>query len=353
MFRSNGDLLYIGKAKSLKHRVNSYFRQREKHSEHILDMLSQAKSLSYSVTKTALEAALKESDEIKVFDPPFNIALRLSNEGPVFSTRDLRLFRPKPDFQYSLGPLPSKKYIEPLSFLMDFLNGKLSLITPEIIQKILATPEEYSPEPILFLDGLKEFKKQKNDVLKIPATFPSLLKMGSFLWKEKLTEQAERRLQTEEEKNSLVLKPDPPQKKKKNTSIHWTPENLAKVLSHIIRIGSYQIRRSRWLCLLTESSLIWESRERGTDWKNLVVIQGGRPCFKDPIRSSQDPPPLTEQEKSFLEKQNNFDIFTYDRMRILCTEIRRILQEEREVRLNLGPKLSLNSAQLREVLKWV
>ena len=215
MFRSNGDLLYIGKAKSLKHRVNSYFHQGGKHSEHILDMLSQAKFLTFSVTKTALEAALKESDEIKVLDPSSNIALRLSDEGPVFSTRDLKRFSQKPDHQYRIGPLPSKKYIEPLSFLMDILNRKITLFTPEIIKKTLATTEEYAPESLLFIKGIKEFKKQNNNFLKSPVTFPSLLKMGTKLWKEKLDRQAEKQLQTETETDTLVLELDPPKKMKK------------------------------------------------------------------------------------------------------------------------------------------
>ena len=353
MLRSNGDLLYIGKTKSLKNRVNSYFRQREKHSEHILDMLSQAKSLTFSKTKTALEAALKESDEIKVFAPPYNIALRLSNECPVFSKKNLNQFKKKPDFHYRIGPLPSKKYIESLSFIMDFLNGKISHITPEIIKKTLAASEEYSPESALFLKGLQEFKKQNNNLLKIPVTFQSLLKLGSILWKKNLVKQAKRRLQSEVAKNMLVLKTDPPKKKKKNRSVFWTPESLAKTLSHIIRIGTFQIRRSRWLYLLTESTLIWERREEGSDWNNLVVFKNGLPCFEDPISASQEPPLPIGYGKSSLEKQNNFDVFTYDRMKILTTEIRRILEEERTVLLRLGPKLLLKSDQLRDVLKWV
>lgn len=40
MYRSKGDLLYIGKARSLKKRVNSYFSGKKQHAEHILEMLS-------------------------------------------------------------------------------------------------------------------------------------------------------------------------------------------------------------------------------------------------------------------------------------------------------------------------
>ena len=50
MLRSNGDLLYIGKATSLKHRVNSYFRQKGSQAEHILEMLSQATDLDVTLT---------------------------------------------------------------------------------------------------------------------------------------------------------------------------------------------------------------------------------------------------------------------------------------------------------------
>ncbi|MCJ7582967.1 MAG: GIY-YIG nuclease family protein [Candidatus Aminicenantes bacterium] len=353
MLRSNGDLLYIGKATSLKHRVNSYFSQNGKHSEHILDMLSQAKSLSYSVTKTALEAALKESDEIKVFDPPYNIALRLSAGGPVFSTRDLRQFCQKPDNQYRIGPLPSKKHIEPLSFIMDFLNGKTLPLTSEILGKTLAAPEEFSPEPPLFLEGLKEFKKQVNNSGENPITFQTLMKMGTRLWKESLDKQVKKRLQVEMEKDTLVLKSKSLKKKKRDLAFHWTPGRLAKVLSHIIRIGTFQIRRSRWLYLLTESTLIWERREGEKNLKNLVTFKCGLPCFEDPLPISQQPIFPTGQKKAPLEKQNNFDIFTYDRMRILTAEIRRILEEKRTVQIQLGPKLLLKSEQLIEILKWV
>jgi hypothetical protein len=353
MFRSNGDLLYIGKAKSLNHRVNSYFHQRGKHSEHILDMLSQAKSLTFSVTKTALEAALKESDEIKVLTPSFNIALRLSDDGPVFSTGDLKRFSQKPDHQYRIGPLPSKKYIEPLSFIMDILNRKITLFTPEIIKRTLATSEEYAPESLLFIKGIKEFKKQNNNFLKSPVTFPSLIKMGTNLWKEKLDRQAEKRLQTKTESDTLVLETDPPKKMKKKLSIHWTPKRVAKALQYIIRVGSFQIRRARWLYLLTESTLIWERDERGMNRKNLVVFKNGLPSFEDPIPGSKEIPIPTGYWKSSLAKQQNFDVFAYDRLRIFTTEIRRILEEDRTATLRFGPKLLLKSEQLREVLKWI
>ncbi|RJQ83930.1 MAG: hypothetical protein C4519_05935 [Desulfobacteraceae bacterium] len=76
MRRANGDILYVGKAKSLRQRVNSYFRGSAAHAEHILEMLTQARALDFAATASALEAAVLESDEIKRHCPPYNIALR-------------------------------------------------------------------------------------------------------------------------------------------------------------------------------------------------------------------------------------------------------------------------------------
>jgi DNA polymerase III epsilon subunit-like protein len=90
MYRSTGDLLYIGKAKSLKHRVNSYFHKRGRHAEHILEMLSQAQNLSTTVTQTVMEAAVRESDEIKLHSPPYNRALQPNERHLYFYSKNLK-----------------------------------------------------------------------------------------------------------------------------------------------------------------------------------------------------------------------------------------------------------------------
>jgi hypothetical protein len=47
-----GTLLYIGNAKSLKKRVTSYFRSKAPHPEYILEMLSQARDIDFSLTES-------------------------------------------------------------------------------------------------------------------------------------------------------------------------------------------------------------------------------------------------------------------------------------------------------------
>src|SRR5262249_53691539 len=60
MLRTNRDVLYVGKAASLHHRVNSYFRKQKGVPERLLEMLSQARAISFDITPTPLEAALLE-----------------------------------------------------------------------------------------------------------------------------------------------------------------------------------------------------------------------------------------------------------------------------------------------------
>ena len=94
MLRSNGDILDIGKAASLKQRVNSYFQTSRRHAEHTLEMLSQAVGLEVTPTASALEAALLESGEIKRVCPPYNKALQEGRRQLVFGAKDFRYFHP-------------------------------------------------------------------------------------------------------------------------------------------------------------------------------------------------------------------------------------------------------------------
>jgi len=153
--RSNKDLLYIGKARSLKSRVNSYFQQNRKQPEHILEMLSQACGIDYTVTDSAVEAAVIESDEIKTFSPPYNIALKHRDRKIGFSSRDFRNQATKPDNAVTLGPLPSPDTLVPLSLLSELSASRDA--QAKDVSTVLNIPDEYAPALLVFREGLAEF----------------------------------------------------------------------------------------------------------------------------------------------------------------------------------------------------
>lgn len=127
MRRANGDILYIGKAKSMKQRVNSYFRANASHAEHILEMLTQAWDLDFVPTDSALEAAVLESDEIKRRNPPHNIALRPNGRILAYGTRDLLDWSSRYDRNFCVGPLPAGRSIESLRSLAGWLAQDMPL----------------------------------------------------------------------------------------------------------------------------------------------------------------------------------------------------------------------------------
>lgn len=75
MLDAKGDVLYVGKAKSLKSRVGSYARG-QAHSNRIARMIGQTTSMEFVTTATETEALLLEANLIKQLKPRYNVLLR-------------------------------------------------------------------------------------------------------------------------------------------------------------------------------------------------------------------------------------------------------------------------------------
>ena len=75
MLDVKGDVLYIGKAKSLKARVASYARG-QPHSNRLARMVGQTASMEFVTTATETEALLLEANLIKQLKPRYNVLLR-------------------------------------------------------------------------------------------------------------------------------------------------------------------------------------------------------------------------------------------------------------------------------------
>jgi excinuclease ABC subunit C len=79
-FRDEEKILYIGKAKNLKKRINSYFGQKSSVKES--KILYEAKFLDYTATSNELEALILEENEIKEHQPKYNIRLKDDKRYP-------------------------------------------------------------------------------------------------------------------------------------------------------------------------------------------------------------------------------------------------------------------------------
>lgn len=71
-----GEVLYVGKATSLKSRVGSYFSKKSSLSQAKRIMVSKIAKLDTIVTSSELEALMLETTRIKQLHPPYNIVMR-------------------------------------------------------------------------------------------------------------------------------------------------------------------------------------------------------------------------------------------------------------------------------------
>ncbi len=81
MIGDDGEVLYVGKARSIKKRIGSYARG-QGHSNRIARMISLTSTMVFMTTATETEALLLEANLIKQLKPRFNVLLRDDKSFP-------------------------------------------------------------------------------------------------------------------------------------------------------------------------------------------------------------------------------------------------------------------------------
>ena len=341
MLRSNGDVLYVGKASSLKKRVNSYFRRSCRHPEHILEMLSQAKQLDVTVTESVLEAAILESDEIKRLSPPYNVALSKGQRDVWYCSPNLLEFSQTLTKRCRIGPLVSQDAVARLAVIRQVVKkGNIPDVDDARLMAALGIPEGYTPDHESTRAGFAAFLEKYAQQFDTEHTELVLKEIGNELWLERLAE-----------KKAEIEEPDEFELESMKVPM-WTPTSVCHLLESNVMRGSYELRRTRWLVLLSESSLAWEEM-RDTDMhRYVIVLEKGRVLYRRTIDTEEIPVP-PGYVSSYAERQRSFDLKTADRLRVITTEIRKAVTTDSWVKLCLRPAVVMDNERLLKMFKWI
>jgi DNA polymerase-3 subunit epsilon len=311
--RRNGDVLYVGKATSLKSRVAGHFKSSGPTTERSLELLTQVHDIDYTETESLLEAALLETDEIKRLDPPYNVQLKIEERRAWFATHDFREAAPAPDSTHLVGPLPSERALSPLCALNALAAGVEA--SPRLRANALAVPLAFVPDAELFEQGFRLFTTAHLDVP--GSTAQQRVALASRrLWLE--------RGRDEEEPEEGERAPD-----------EWDLARVQRRLERTLVQCGLLVRRARALGLLVDAEIAF--REPSSEKVRLITLSGGRVVDRCELASlSSLGERLPRRCSGAMERKRAFDAATYDRLRVLLTELHRVVAEGGEVALGIG-----------------
>lgn len=75
-YNRDGELIYVGKAKSLKKRVSSYFNKQSQYNRKTEKLVSEIAKIEFTMTNSEFDALLLENNFIKQNQPKYNILLK-------------------------------------------------------------------------------------------------------------------------------------------------------------------------------------------------------------------------------------------------------------------------------------
>ena len=148
-FDKNNELIYIGKAKNLYNRVNSYFMGDKKDSPKLQVMVPQIERVECIVVNSEIEALILENELIKKHKPKYNILLKDDKKFPYFLVT-------KEDYPRIMVVRKANKNSLKGKYYGPYTDIRAMYATLEIINKIFplkkCTQPKYTSRPCLYYD---------------------------------------------------------------------------------------------------------------------------------------------------------------------------------------------------------
>lgn len=286
-----GEVLYVGKATSLKSRVNSYFRGQKNRDPRKLEMLTQTWDLIVTPCNSPLESALLETDEIKRLNPRYNISLKTGNRALVFFNHDFTSISFHQDNEHTIGPFSNAMVLDSMLKLTESLQQ--NEFNPMMFY------EEMDPE--LIKSGFQIFCERHGFDPYEFTSMRSILAVGmGWLRQESEEEIADEEALTEENLNEET-----------EEEIEQTPEDIADKFERHFISAARTYRRARQLTRLLNADIDFQLAKSKTMY-HLILRHGQLKQETEPMADSV--------EKTW----QGLGIDTYDRISVLQSELQKI-----------------------------
>jgi DNA polymerase-3 subunit epsilon len=349
LLRSNGDVLYVGKAASLRKRVASHFTSVFSRTERALEMLTQVHDVQVTRTRSALEAALLENESIKELGPPYNVQLVAGDARIWFVDARFDAIANAPSAVHRYGPLPSTFSVRAFGAIEKILSGESA--TRSLRARAMGVHERWAPGEETFADGLAYFVARHELTHLRPTT--SADEETSARHASSDVSKQRRALIGTARKLILLAKseatPEPDETDDADLRL-WDPDRVVRHLERGVMHGYQLLQRARWLCLLYDSAAVF--CEPSGERSRLLVINGGRLVEARDLTPGETVPCIAPT-RPLGERQGTFDRSQYDRLRIVTSELKRVVRDGGTAAVRVGREQWIRGSKLDALLLWV
>src|SRR6185436_11114413 len=255
---------------------------------------------------------------------PYNVALTIESRALWFTAPDLSARSPRPSPHCPLGPFASAETLEQFAALAG--AGRAAL-----------TSGSRGPNDGTFAAGYSRLCATHPELARIDLSdHAKLLRLGTRLWREG--------------RRDRDVDDDDANDTRRGVRV-WTPEVVQVSLEWLVLRAALSRRRAIWLTRLFESSLVW--REPGDSGARLVVIENSEVVVSEAADAHATPPIPPGYRRLVAARREAFTLGSFDRLRVLTTELKRLIAAGAPVALRLGVGPALDESRLASALWWV